>query len=124
MFFQTCLNSRNGGLTDENKIQYKQLFNFHYQDGVKMLTVGGLIYKKDQSSIVEKCDFNRLPFVRSNGEPYLIEVPILTNREIKLLDKYLPDRDCDVDRELISEEDIRKYKEIYRYFPIFAETEF
>lgn len=118
------LTDRNGGLEDENKIQYMQLFNFHYQNGARMLTVGGLLYARHQLHAVEKCGFRQLPFVRSSKDPYKIEVPKLTYREIRHLDRYLPAEDHpDICIPVIPDEDVRKYAKIYRYFPIFAETE-
>ena len=38
------LAARNGALAPGSKLRYEQLFNFQYEDGVKMVTVGGLLY--------------------------------------------------------------------------------
>ena len=122
------LSERNGGLGDENKIDYKPLFDFCYRDGDRMLTVGGLLYERGQDPNVAKCAFDKLDFVRtslkSNSKPCLIEVPRLTYREIRHLDRQLPrSKKKKLTVPKVSPDDIKKYERIYRYFPTFAETE-
>ncbi|MBC8234777.1 hypothetical protein H8E77_34970 [bacterium] len=118
------LTQRNGGLEDDKQIIYKQLFNFHYSDGARMLTVGGLLYEKSQVDIVDKCKFQDLPFVRFNDTHYNIEIPSLTYREIRHLDKHLPSENIEtLQVSPIPKEDVKKYARVYRYFPTFAETE-
>ncbi|MBI1928741.1 hypothetical protein HYR99_31410 [Candidatus Poribacteria bacterium] len=118
------LKDRNGGLEAESKIQYRQLFNFHYQDGAKMLTVGGLLYEKRQSDIVYHCGFEELSFVRTGDDPYLIEIPSLTYRELRYLDTQLPFEGDNIPQDVpIPEKDLKAYAKIYRYFPTFAEAE-
>jgi hypothetical protein len=93
-----------------------------------MLTVGGLLHEKGQATSVAKCGFSQLPFVRENlrpkEKPFLIEVPRLTYREIRRLDRQLPRRK---NRKLtlpkVPLTAIKDYERIYRYFPTFAETE-
>lgn len=122
------LSERNGGLTEESRIEYKQLFDFRYQDGDRMLSVGGLLYEKGQEGHLAKCGFDHLDFIRSSlrpdSRPCFIEVPRLTYREIRHLDRQLPRakrKKLTVPRVPLA--DIRKYESIYRYFPTFAETE-
>jgi len=119
------LRARNGVLSADDSLQFKQLFNFHYQDGTKMLTVGGLLVAQNECDLVPKCSFEQLPFVRTVIEPYLIAVPCLTYRELRHLDRMLPQCDAaslDCPKWLPSE-DVKKYAAVYRYFPLFAETE-
>lgn len=121
---QEILSERNGPLPDDEKIGYKQLFNFNYQDGQKMLSVGGIIYSQQDTSLFNSCKFDNLFFIRMGKEEYFIDVPLLTHREIRYLDKQLPKQGF---RQLrlpsVKAEDIAKYERIYRYFPAFAETE-
>jgi hypothetical protein len=49
---QETLNDRNGGLHPSSKLHFRQLFNFHYSDGAKMLTVGGLLFEEGQKFII------------------------------------------------------------------------
>lgn len=117
------LNDRNGVLEKKHKIQYRQLFNFCYKDGAPMLTVGGLLYKEEQSKIVTECGIEDLSFVRAGTDPYLIEVPNLTYRELRYLDKYLPLEENNEPKVPIPKKDVEKYARLYRYFPTFAEAE-
>lgn len=119
--YQT-LTQRNGGLEGGSKIKYKQLFNFHYADDAKMLTVGGLLHEENQLDIVDKCAFENLSFVSSDDTHYKIEIPKLTYRELRYLDAHLP-YDRNLRELLIPEEDVKKYAQVYRYFPTFAEAE-
>ncbi|MEH1965460.1 O-methyltransferase [Nostoc sp.] len=121
---QETLTDRNGGLQKPAKITYQQLLNFHYADGAKMLTVGGILYSQEQKDKVDNCYFDQLPFVRTQEEEYLIKVPNLTYRELRYLDTQLPVSDIStVSLPGVSSKDIENYSNIYRYFPMFAETD-
>ncbi|GAH69783.1 unnamed protein product, partial [marine sediment metagenome] len=120
----STINARNGGRQEEDKLSYKQIFNFHYADGHKMLTVGGLFHNESQSDLYEKCGFKDFNFIKDGEEAYKIEVPNLTIREIQYLNKQLPCQDISsIETFNIPIEDIRKYAEIYRYFPVFVDAE-
>lgn len=119
------LTARNGGRASGNKILYQQLYNFHYADGMNMLTVGGIIYDKGQEHILRKAMFDeRFSYVKTGDDPYVISVPNLTYRELRHLNMQLP---IDDPSKLISPkinlEDLKTYSEIYRYFPTFADTD-
>jgi len=118
------INARNGGKPPGARFLYKQLFNFHYADGAKMLTVGGIIYDEGQSGLEAKCGFEQLDFVRTGEESCTIEVPSLTLKEIRYLDRQLPCADlAQIDAPSIPAKDISRYAQIYRYFPAFVEAE-
>jgi len=118
------LNERNGTLAAQERLVFKQLFNFHYQDGARMLTFGGVVCQPGKIELVERCLFGSLPFVREGDEAYEIEVPVLTLGEIRGLDAELPGGDLTKFAALgIPQEDLEKYKRIYRYFPRFSEAE-
>jgi len=132
------LADRNGLLSDKKKMRSKPLFNFHYSDGQKMLTVGVLLYAEEDVEKVKRCDFEDpgLDFIRTGSEAYQIQVPRLTHRERRYLDKKLPliageeveegESATDVEEDVdigIPSEDVERYIRLYRYFPNFAETE-
>jgi hypothetical protein len=125
----TALKNKNCGLEAENQILYQQLFNIYYKDSADMLTVGGIIYNKEQAVILNKM-FSNLDFVRSDEKCFDLVVPKLTYREIHALDKLLPNKKTNktgiakTGRKKIplSEEDIKNYAKIYRYFPTFTEA--
>lgn len=118
------INQRNGDRPLEKRIKYLPVFNFHYRDHAMMMTAGGLIYDERQSEIVARCKFEDLPFVLQDNAPYTIEVPHLTYRELRHLDRQLP---IDDHRRLkapsIPDTDLEKYARLYRHFPTFAEAE-
>lgn len=121
---EDCLLARNGTRAQGSRWLFKQLFNFHYQDRAMMLTVGGLLYDEGQNSLAAASVFESLPFVRTGLEPYKIEIPLLTYREIRFLDQQLP---CTEDRALeapgVPADDLKNYGNIYRFFPNFTEAE-
>lgn len=119
---EEALNHRNGILPSAAKLNYEQLFNFHYADGMKILTVGGVLFDEGQRSIFNHCNFHELDFYRKDEEPYEIDPPLLTFREMRALERDLPE--CENPAELpLSSSDIGRFKKVYRYFPTFAETE-
>ena len=121
---ETALTVRNFGKPPGNKILYKQLFHFRYADGARMLTVGGLLYEEGQAGIVDSCEFDKLDFVSNGKEPIEIHVPCLTLREIRDLDKQLPlQPGKELEADSIPKVDLDAYKNVYRFYPAFAETE-
>lgn len=129
------LQKRNSGLDEDEKISYSQLFHFTYQDGAKMLTVGGILWNRKDIDNLSKCEFKLLNYFRNADEPFNIGVPKLTFREIKYLDKLIPVFDQNGNLSLsisqndlkelsmVPQEDITNYISVYRFFPHFAETE-
>lgn len=121
---QTALANRNGLLSVGATLEYRQLFNFNYADGAKMLTCGGMIIDHGQRAIFSQCDFDALDFVRRDRAPYLIDVPTLTLREVRHLEEQLP-RTSRARLAIpgVSKEDITAYAKIYRYWHPFAAIE-
>ena len=124
------LSIRNG--TNENQLEYKQVFNFLYKDGAAMLTVGGIIYNNSQKQAINKMKLEELKYFRSNEDIYRISCPNLTYKEIQLLNSLLPcDFNLDESQNITNENfkeipidsiDIINYAEVYRYYPNYAET--
>lgn len=127
--FLSAVKKRNNGAGDMELVEYKQLFNLHYKDSADMLTVGGIIHTKDQKKKIDEM-FENLEFIRNGANCFNIVVPKLTYREIHALDKALPpvkgkvkkDSKSDLSKIPLSKNDKDNYADIYRYFPIFAET--
>jgi hypothetical protein len=116
------LEQRNAGLDDGDKVKYRQLFNFIYADNVQMLTVGGILLSQRDTALVDDRLFKDLPFIQTGSDAYRIRVPVLTLRERRYLDTLLPLRDKLPVFKHMPNSDVEWYKEIYRYFPTFAET--
>lgn len=118
------LNERNGTLGVGDKLEFRQLFNFRYRDGARILTFGGILFRSAGLDQLGRCSFGNLAFIREGPEPYEIEVPVLTLQEIRGIDSELPGGDMNKFIEMgIPERDLEKYKRIYRYFPRFTEAE-
>lgn len=133
----TTLRTRNNGKKDDNpdKLFYSQLVNFSYKDGMMMLTIGGVIYKNSDKAKYEAANFKDLKFYRPMQDIFHIKIPNLTYREIYMLDSILPSNlDLETGEilnvngelnnitEIIPLSDVKKYHNIYRYFPSFSET--
>jgi len=119
---QEKLSIRNGVLPFDQKINYQQLFNFVYEDGAQMLTVGGIIYTNRQKQLLNKCHFIEFEFYKPSFEQYSIFVPNLTFREIHHLNKSLPLKGS-IRKSFIPNKEIEQYAKVYRYFPTFTEAE-
>jgi hypothetical protein len=112
----------NSGKTDN--MVYKQLFNFTYADGARMQTIGGIVYKESEEKNYKSCEFDRFNYVMLEDKVYNIEVPILTNKELRYLDSQLPSHNLEtIDKKGIPSKDIKRYAEYYRYFPNYMEIE-
>jgi hypothetical protein len=120
---QEILAARNAVLPDNAKVEFRQIFNFHYRDGARMLTIGGIFVNREDAAKFSQAEFEKLSFCRFGDPAYVLEVPKLTFREIRHLDKSLPLGAPVLEKVGIPEEDIKTYAEIYRFFPAFAETE-
>jgi len=120
----SVLNDRNGGRVRGQKLLFKQLFHFRYADDARMMTYGGLLYDEEMADNIVSCKFEKLRFVRMGEKHFKIRVPNLTIKEVHHLDEQLPITDPNQIEGLeLSEEDIRAYVKIYRYFPVFTESE-
>jgi hypothetical protein len=115
-----ALEKLNGVRPDAQKMEFEQIFYFQYKDGAQMLTVGGVLFDRGQRPIFDSCAFRDLDFVRTGekrDQPFRIEIPKLTPREMKILERQmplLPDKDPVIGT--IPEQDAKQYVRIYRYF--------
>lgn len=118
-----AVGDRNVGRHPAQQVRAKQILNFRYEDGVRMMTVAFVIYDAGQESIYAACAFDGLPFFRDGPEAFAIDIPKLTVREIAFLEAQMPK---EVDRlrlDAVPERDARQYARIYRYFPNMAFVE-
>ncbi len=86
---QDGLNDRNAGRNDGEKYCVQQVLFFRYADGAPMLTIAWVIFEEGQEQLVDQCDFKRLPFFRSEADPFEIKIPLLTPIEMRLLNRQL-----------------------------------
>jgi hypothetical protein len=119
---EESVSNANSARSEEEKLNYKRIFNFRYADGSRMLTVGWLFFEQSYCNVAEKCNFSKHFNSTELDEPYEIKVPNLTLKEIQYLDSQLPTDDCSgVKRICIPLKDVERYAELYKYFPSFVE---
>ena len=119
--FARILNRRNAVVPDANKVLYKQIFNVIYSDGVRMTTLGGIFYRADQAQRVANCEFDDFDFIRDGDDPFEIRVPALTHKEQLKLNSNLPS--AQKVPSFLSQRDVTQYRNFYRYYPTFIETD-
>lgn len=129
---QEALSIRNGiASNDSEKITFQQIFNFKYEDGAPMLTIGGIFLNEELIEDFNFASFENLDFYRSSEQSYEIEIPSLTNKETAYLDSIIHEKLDFSDFSLknpvnkddfIPEKEMLSYAKIYRYYPTFAEA--
>jgi hypothetical protein len=118
------LMDRNGGLPANAQLRYDQLFYFQYQDGQRMLTVGGILYDVGQANHVAACGFDDSQGVRRGDEPFRLVVPRLTQKEVRHLNEQLPlAAGASLEAAGLEEEELDGYAQIYRYVPAYVYAE-
>jgi len=111
---------------NENKVLFKQLFNFVYQDGAPMYTIGGMFIKQSENEEFENFEFLKLPYILQEEDAYNITFPLITNKEIHLLNSFLPNAEKsefmdEEGLEFIPEKQKENYFDLYKYFPTYLE---
>jgi hypothetical protein len=118
------LNDRNAGRPAGQRFTFEQVFFFKYQDGAPMLTIGWIVFDEGQRALYEQCAFSGLSFVRREADPFPISVPLLTNTELREINR------CDEEgkyRKLeelpLPQSEVDKFHGLRRYWPLtnFAE---
>lgn len=117
------LGDRNSGRPEEERLHSEQICNFIYNDSSLMTTLGWIILSEDQKSRFEEADFSSLDFVNEdNSDQYRIPLPQLTFTETRVLEDKMP-RGTICDSIPAPDKDIRDFREIYRFYPRFTESE-
>lgn len=112
------------GLTGRMDVKFLPLFNFLYADTHQMLTIGGVIGTAAEARKVDGCRFDDAPYIRKKlkDDPYRIPKLLLTRKERVRLDAAMPAKRRWHPREFeLDEKTIALYKEVYRFFPSYAE---
>lgn len=109
----------------DQKINFKQICFFNYKDGVEMTTVGFIFYTEQELHKYDACNFSDLDFFSETAEPYLIEIPNLTMKEIKILMQNMPNVDTrTLPKGVFTSKDIEIFQKIYKYFPTYMDVEY
>lgn len=112
------------GLAARSDVDFLPVFSFLYADGHRMLTIGGIIGAEEERGIIDGSKLRDLHYTRldSAQPPYEIRIPKVTRKERLCLDQYMPCPNgwCPDEFEF-TPEDAAAYREIYRFFPAYAE---
>lgn len=114
------LADRNVGRHQGQEMRFRQILNFRYEDGVRMMTVAFVFFDAGQEALFNLCRFEDLEFYRDGEDIFEIEIPKLTPREARFLDAQMPRSLAEIDLAAVPERDARQYSKIYRYFPNIA----
>ncbi len=106
------------------ELQFLPMFNFAYRDSHSMLTMGGMIAGRTEKRQLRASNIRETVYYRDDfgSPPFEIKVPCLTRKERVYLDREMPCADDWVPGDFdLDPEDIRHYRDIYRFLPTFAE---
>lgn len=127
MFSNLIENVINQREQDGEAIRFQQLYNLLYQEnrGAKMFTFGGVIIEKERD--FQSLNHEDLDFIKTSEEPYRINIPNLTFKEMDLINNHLTvdisnDYASLTNTKIIGKHDIEKYISIYKYLPAFFDV--
>jgi len=113
------------GISERREGAFYPLFSFSYADGHEMITLGGLIGGRQHGRIIKKSQLSEEAYYRpklQQQEPYRITVPNVTRKERLYLDSNMPCQNDWTPEDFEMEwDDVKAYREIYRFFPPYAE---
>lgn len=121
---QRALNDRNAATEESERLHFRQCFHFRYADGARMLTVGGLFLTDGDAKKLSEEAFSDLDFIRAGKESYELNPPTLTGREVRYLNQLLPPDGTGLPAiKWLEADEADRFKKLYRYYPLFAESE-
>jgi len=95
---------------------FEQLFHFRYNDDAYMLTWGGIVSPEGDRA-KWRYIFDSLDQIRAGEDPLLIEVPVLTAKEVMYLNAQLPEVASALKEYGIPDRDRDAYLTLYRWYP-------
>ena len=105
-------------------VSFFPLFNFLYADGHRMLTIGGMIVTDAELRRIKGSQLMDTHFIRRDlrKAPYSIRIPRVTRKERLYLDSMMPCAEGWKPEpfEMLAK-DVAAYREIYPFFPAYAE---
>lgn len=112
------------GMSGRRDVQFMPMFNFVYQDGHKMLTMGGMVVNQAYADKIRGSALARETYFRSDfsSDPCVINVPRLTRKERQYLDGFMPSPDNWIPKDFeLDAKRVAAYRDIYRFCPTYAE---
>ena len=119
----SALSVRNATLGLYDQVKFTLICDIEYRDGMLMKTFVGIFATVRDQNKVEQCGFETLDFIPPTSQSIKIDVPILTAREIRYLERQLP-KGCNfINYGSIPREHADNFAKLYRYLPNFAVLE-
>lgn len=125
MVIKNKILERNSTVIEEkDKLNYRQLIYFKYNDSkATMLSLGWIIYKNEDVDKYENCNFSELEFYNDTDKPYDITVPNFTYKELTVLNRNMPNVTYPIEEaKFLKEDEVKAYQKIYKYYPTTFET--
>jgi hypothetical protein len=124
----SVIQGRNYALPDAEKLVFRQLFFFTYRDNAPMVSYGGFLDLQANEFDLTNYNLNIFEFIKTNDERYIIDPPLLTYKEVYLLNSHLPNSLEEFNNEaeisFIPESERNKYKKLYKYLPNYMDVVF
>jgi hypothetical protein len=114
----------NSAVSVRDGVSFQPLFSFLYRDGHQMLTVGGMLVDEAKRGLLENPALRQKTYMKFSWKdaPFNIVVPRLTRKERITLEGSMPATDGWAPRNFeLTAADVEAYREIYRYYPVYAE---
>lgn len=112
--------------SEEDRLIFKQIFNFTYKDDAPMYTFGGVFILKSQEGEYNKLKFHSYKFVTNDIEPVCINFPIITSMEYHKMTQLLPSTEDDfVDNseiDFVPKPHKENYFNTYKFYPSYIES--
>jgi len=122
---EDILSNDYSAMDEENRLVFKQTFNFIYKDGSPMYTFGGMFILKSQEEEFSKMKFHSYDFVTNSEEPFIISFPIITAKEYHEMTQLLPSSEQDFIEspkiDFIPKSHKLNYYNTYKYYPSYIE---
>lgn len=120
------LQARNYSLPANQQLIFRQLFFFIYRDGAPMISYGGYVDLKNNNFELSNYNLNKFDFIKTNNEYYRIDPPIVTHKEINLLNSCLPGTPKKFEAykkiKFIPKKDRENFRELYKFLPTYMDV--
>lgn len=130
-FYNIVKNTVQAAISDKNNYNElgtasfveKQVLNCQYADGTMMYTYAMIISDLDDdtgSATFPTNIFKKYEWYTPQEERFTIDMPILSNKEISMINRFLPtidDKEIILNFPYIPAAEIKKYLKIYKYYP-------
>lgn len=130
-FYNLVKNTVQAAISDKNNYNElgmasfveKQVLNCQYADGTMMYTYAMIISDSSDDTDLETYPtniFTKYDWYTPQEEIFIIDMPVLSNKEISMINRFLPtidDKEIILNLPYIPATEIKKYLKIYKYYP-------